>query len=411
MILGVVFGLIINGIGTGSQFTRDWISPFGEIFINLLKLIAVPIVIISLAKGITDLKSLSTLTRIGGRSILLFAITTIAAVLIGLALVNILRPGGDVEIGKLEELSGKYEGIAVERIDIKQNADNGPLDFFVNLVPENFVDAASNNSDMLQVIFFTVFFSICLLLIAPDRQQPLIDLFDIINEVLLKMVDVIMWFAPYAVFALMASLVIETSDPALFYALMNYALILVGGMILILILYVAGIAVFTKMKPLHFVRGILPAQLVALTTSSSMATLPVTMECVEDNLKVEKEVSSFVCPVGATLNMDSTSLMQAIAAVFVCQVVGYELTLTHQLTIVLTASLASIGAAGAPSAGIVMLIMVLESIGFPSEHLPFAIAMILAVDRPLDMGRTVVNITGDSFVSVLVNQSLDKHET
>ena len=409
MALGLLAGYFAMRSGFGIAFIKNWISPFGEIFINLLKLIAVPLVVISLAKGVTDLRDLSTLSKIGGRSIILFLITTVGAVIIGLLLVNTFQPGSHVSSENLVMLSDDYTDIATDKIEIRSDVEKGPLDFFVNLVPENFVDAASNNSNMLQVIFFTLFFSICLLLISAERQKPLIELFGILNEVILKMIEVIMWFAPYAVFALMASLVIETANPELFVALLNYAIILIAGMVLILILYVVAITLFTDVPGAKFVKGIFPAQLVALTTSSSMATLPVTMECVEENLGVSKEVSSFVCPVGATLNMDATSLMQAIAAVFVCQVVGYELTFSNQLTIVLTASLASIGAAGAPSAGIVMLIMVLESVGFPSEHLPFAIAMILAVDRPLDMGRTVVNISGDSFVSVMVHKGIRKH--
>jgi len=222
--------------------------------------------------------------------------------------------------------------------------------------------------------------------------------------VMLKIVDMIIAFSPYAVFALMASLFVEIKDPAIFTALIKYSAVLLFGMLILLILYPLLTQLLTGMPFMKFVKGILPAQLVALSTSSSMATLPVTMECVVDNLEVEDEIASFVCPIGATINMDATSLMQSIAAVFVCQVIGFELSVGNQLTIIVTATMASIGAAAAPSAGIVMLVLVLESVGFPSDKLPLALAMILAVDRPLDMWRTVVNISGDSFVSVIVGK-------
>lgn len=411
MVLGVIVGLISSQIDGAVSFSQDWINPIGKIFINLLMLIAVPLVIVSLAKGVADLRDFATLSRIGGRSILLFLITTVGAVILGLILVNYFEPGANLNVENLQSISEDYRDIASDKIEIGTIEQEGrPLDFFVDLVPQNIFEAMSQNGKMLQIIFFTLFFSICLLLIPAERRRPITELLDVSNDIVLKMVEVIMWTAPYAVFALMVSLIVETTDGDLFSALMSYALILVAGMMIILIFYVVVIRFFTSIPTLKYINGILPAQLVAFTTSSSMATLPVTMECVEENLGVEKEVSSFVCPVGATLNMDSTSLMQAIATVFVCQVVGHELDFSDQLTIVLTGSLASIGAAGAPSAGIVMLIMVLESVQFPTEHLPFALAMILAVDRPLDMGRAVVNISGDCFVSVLVAESLNKRK-
>ena len=280
------------------------------------------------------------------------------------------------------------------------------------MVPDNIFSALGNNGQLLQVIFFTVLFSVSLLLIPEDDQKPIVRLIDSLNKVMLKIVDLVIAFSPYAVFALMATLIVEIKDPAIFKALLNYSLVLLLGMGILLILYPLLARAFTGMPIMKFAKGILPAQLVALTTSSSMATLPVTMECVVDNLGVEKEVVSFVCPIGATVNMDATSLMQSIAAVFVCQVIGFDLSIGDQLTIVLTATMASIGAAAVPSAGVIMLVMVLESIGFPSEKLPLALTMILAVDRPLDMCRTVVNISGDSFVSVVMGKgSLAKKGT
>ncbi len=409
MLLGLLIGWLGTQLNWGPGFIRDWIKPFGQIFINLLKLIAVPLVIVSLFKGIADLKNVAALSKIGGRTVVLYLFTTVVAVILGLFLVNTFVPGAGVSAETLIELSKDYQITIQSKLDNTSNpADKSPLDFLVNLVPQNFFGAVSSNGNMLQIIFFIVFFSVCVLLLPEERQQPLKDLFDSLNDVMLKMVDVIMWVAPYAVFALIAALVVETSNGELFIALLKYSAVLLSGMAILLLFYMLLIRIFTKMSPLKFAQGILPAQLVAFSTSSSMATLPVTMECVEENLGVEKEVSSFVCPVGATINMDATSLMQAIAAVFVCQVLDHDLTLAGQLTIVLTATLASIGAAAAPSAGIIMLVIVLESVGFPPELLPVALAMVLAVDRPLDMCRTVINISGDSCVSVLVANSLGK---
>ena len=260
------------------------------------------------------------------------------------------------------------------------------------------------NGKLLQVIFFTIFFGISLLLIAPGKQKILKSFFDGVNEVMLKVVDIIILFSPYAVVALIATLVVKTQNPEIFKALMSYALVLLFGMGVLLILYPILLRMLTGLPMQKFIKGILPAQLVAFSTSSSMATLPITMDCLEENLEIDQQVVSFVCPIGATINMDATSLMQAIAAVFVCQVIGHDIGWSDQLTIVMTATLASIGAAAAPSAGIIMLVIVLESVGFPSEQLPLALAMILAVDRPLDMCRTIVNISGDSFVAVLMHK-------
>ena len=412
IILGVFVGWLATQFDGGVDLVKNWIKPFGQIFINLLKLIAIPLVIVSLSKGISDLKDMATLSKIGGRTILFYLMTTVVAVILGLFLVNAFAPGSEVSPETLKELSGSYTSVVTEKLDANEGAQSiGPLDFLVKLVPQNIFSATTSNSNMLQVIFFTIFFGICLLLLPADRQRPLKELFDVTNEVMLKMVDLIMLTAPYAVMALIAALVAETTNGELFWALLNYSLVLLFGMALLLGFYALLVRFYAGLSPGFFYRGIFPAQLVAFSTSSSMATLPVTMECVEDNLGVENEVSSFVCPVGATVNMDATSLMQAIAAVFVCQVLGHELVLADQLMIVLTATLASIGAAAVPSAGIIMLVIVLESVGFPSQNLPVALAMILAVDRPLDMCRTIINISGDSCVAVMVAKSLGKLKT
>ena len=401
ILIGIVAGLIIGYISSlselGVKVILDYVKPIGTIFIKILKLIAVPLVIVSLAKGIAELKDIKKLSALGGRTIAWYLTTTVFAVILGLFLVNVFKPGSGLDIEALK-------GLTTDTFDLdsKKTTDVGPLDFFVRMVPSNVFSAISDNGKLLQVIFFTVLFSICLLMIPNKDQKPIVRLIESLNLVMLKVVDVIIAFSPFAVFALMATLIVEIKDPAIFAALLNYSLVLLFGMFVLLCLYPILVRTFTGMPIKNFVQGILPAQLVALTTSSSMATLPVTMECATDNLGVEDEVVSFVCPIGATVNMDATSLMQSIAAVFVCQVIGFELSIADQLTIVLTASMASIGAAAVPSAGIIMLVMVLESIGFPSDKLPLALTMILAVDRPLDMFRTVVNISGDSFVCVMV---------
>jgi Na+/H+-dicarboxylate symporter len=262
---------------------------------------------------------------------------------------------------------------------------------------------------MLQIIFFALFVGISLLLIPGKKAKPLMNFFDSLNEVVMKMVDLIMLFAPYAVFALLANVIIAFDDTEILLKLLVYAFCVVGGLLLMIGFYLVLVSIYTKKSPIWFLKQISPAQLLAFSTSSSAATLPVTMERVEEHLGVDKEVSGFVLPVGATINMDGTSLYQAIAAVFIMQVIWPEgLTFSNQIVIVATALLASIGSAAVPSAGMVMLVIVLESIGFPEELLPIGLALIFAVDRPLDMCRTTVNVTGDATVSMIIAKSLGK---
>jgi len=408
MLAGIVFGLVVSNFG-GKSFVVDWIKPIGTIFINLLKLIAMPLIIASLIKGISDLKDISKFSSIGGRTIITYILTTIIAITIGLTLVNIVQPGNMIGQETLDELSKAYASDAETRVTNAQNQKSkGPLQFLVDMVPQNFFSAAGNNRNMLQVIFFTVLFGISMLLIGDKKAKPLVDFFDGLNEVVLKMVDLIMLIAPYAVFALLASIIVETSNPDIFKALAWYALTVVTGLALMIVFYLFVILFYTGKSPGFFLRGISPAQLLAFSTSSSAATLPVTMERVEEHLGVEKEVTSFVCPVGATINMDGTSLYQAVAAVFICQALDYDLSFADQLTIVLTALLASIGSAAVPGAGMVMLVIVLEAIGFPKEMLAVGLALIFAVDRPLDMCRTVINVSGDATVAMIVGKSVGK---
>ncbi len=403
MVLGVIIGILAQVTGL-SHIVIDWIKPFGKIFINLLKMIAIPLIIASLVKGVSDLQDISRFSKMGGRTILIYIFTTVVAVSIGLAMVNIIQPGNSIPTEVRESLmSSQMETVAAKQESAAKEGERGPLRALVDVVPENLMSAMANNGNMLQVIFFAIFFGIGMILIPAKKAKPVKEFFDGLNEVILKMIDLIMLGAPYGVFALLAALVAENDDLEVYKALGLYGLTVVSGLgIMIFIFYPLLVTLIAKGKYLDFLRGIAPAQLLAFSTSSSAATLPVTMECVEENLKVRSEVASFVLPVGATINMDGTSLYQAVGAVFIAQVLGYDLTLGQQLSIVVTATLASIGAAAVPGAGILMLIIVLESIGVPSE----GIGLILALDRPLDMCRTSVNVTGDAAVSLMVNKAV-----
>lgn len=405
MLLGLIFGFLMLQIEGGSGFTKAWIKPLGTIFVKLLKLIAVPLILASLIKGISDLKDISKFASIGVKTIIIYVITTVIAISIGLTLVNVFNPGdgvSDATISKLTETYATNSSVQGKIAEANRQQQSGPLDFVVDMIPENAFSALSNNKLMLQVIFLAIFLGISLLLIGEKRAKPLKDVFDSLNDVVLKMVDLIMLTAPYAVFALLANVVVSSGDPELLYALLFYASVVVGGLLLMVCFYLIVVAIVVKKNPFWFLKQISPAQLLAFSTSSSAATLPVTMERVQEHVGVDKEVSSFVLPVGATINMDGTSLYQAVAAVFIAQALNFDLTFTDQLMIVLTALLASIGSAAVPGAGMVMLVIVLESIGFPADKLAIGLALIFAVDRPLDMCRTVINVTGDATVSTVI---------
>ena len=405
MLLGVIFGFLMLQIEWGAAFIAAWIKPLGTIFVKLLKLIAVPLILASLIKGISDLKDISKFASIGLKTILIYVLTTVVAISIGLTLVNIFNPGDGVSDATISKLTATYannSSVQGKIAEAGRQQDSGPLDFVVDMVPENAFSALSNNKLMLQVIFLSIFLGISLLLIGEKRAKPLKDVFDSLNDVVLKMVDLIMLTAPYAVFALLANVVVSSGDPELLYALLFYASVVVGGLLLMVCFYLLVLVFVVKKNPFWFLKQISPAQLLAFSTSSSAATLPVTMERVEEHVGVDKEVSSFVLPVGATINMDGTSLYQAVAAVFIAQALNFDLTFADQLMIVLTALLASIGSAAVPGAGMVMLVIVLESVGFPADKLAIGLALIFAVDRPLDMCRTVINVTGDATVSTLI---------
>ncbi|WP_081211142.1 dicarboxylate/amino acid:cation symporter [Salegentibacter sediminis] len=405
MAAGVIFALILTNFSWGSEFVNDWIKPFGTIFINALKLIAVPLILGSLIKGISDLKDISKLSKMGTKTIGIYIGTTIIAVLIGLTMVNLIKPGNAITQETQQDLITSYEGDASSKIaDAEKQKEAGPLQALEDLVPDNIFAAAGDNANMLQVIFFAIFFGIGLILIPEKTAKPVKDFFDGFNEVILKMIDLIMLAAPYGVFALLAALVVESPSSDLFAALAMYGITVLIGLALMIGVYILLVWVFTKNKPSFFINGIAPAQLLAFSTSSSAATLPVTMERVEEHMGVHQEVTSFVLPIGATINMDGTSLYQAIAAVFIAQAFGMDLSIGAQLGIIATATLASIGSAAVPGAGMVMLVIVLAQAGIPEAGL----ALIFAVDRPLDMCRTVVNVTGDAAVSLMVAKSVDK---
>ena len=405
MVSGVLFGIIFSQITWGSIFISNWIKPFGTIFINLLKLIAMPLILASLIKGVSDLKDISKLSKIGGRTIIIYLCTTVLAVIIGLFLVNTISPGKSISEKTRNELMSSYKSDAAEKQSAAaKQIQTGPLQPLIDVFPSNIFNATTNNRNMLQVIFFALFFGIGMILIPEEKSKPVKNFFDSFNSIILKLIDLIMIISPYGVFALLAALVVESPSADLFVALGAYSLTLLLGLIMMIFIYIMIVKVFTGINPLNFIKGISPAQLLAFSTSSSAATLPVTMDRVENQLGVDKEVSSFVLPIGATINMDGTSVYQAVAAVFIAQAFGMDLSFTTQLGIVVTASLASIGAAAVPSAGMIMLIIVLGQAGIPEAGL----ALIFAVDRPLDMCRTIVNVTGDATVSMLVAKSVGK---
>lgn len=412
MLLGLVFGWLMTGSDDAKTIVSHWITPFGTLFVNLLKLIAVPLILASLIKGVSDLKDITKFKVMGIRTFVLYIVTTAIAIIIGLSLANIFQPGKGISTETVEKLKSVYvnnSSIQNKLSEADKQVQSGPLQFLVDIVPDNAFAAMSDNKLMLQVIFFAIFMGITLLLIPEDKGKPIKDLFDSLNEVVMKMVDLIMLTAPYAVFALLSTVVVSADNPDILVRLLYYALTVVVGLVLMYGVYLLLLTFLTQSNPFWVMKQLIPAQLLAFSTSSSAATLPVTMERVEEHIGVDTEVAGFVLPMGATVNMDGTSLYQAVASVFILQVLWPEgLFFQNQLTIVLTALLASIGAAAVPGAGMVMLVVVLDSIGFPRDLLPIGLALIFAVDRPLDMLRTTINVTSDAVVATIVAHSLGK---
>jgi Na+/H+-dicarboxylate symporter len=405
MALGIIWGLVAVNRGW-IEFTSFYIKPWGTVFINLLKLIAVPLIIVSLISGVSNLTDVSKLSKIGLKTISLYILTTVIAITIGLIIVNITRPGKVFPEEKAREFERKFSQNVKEKeskaLELKEVSPLKPL---VDIVPSNIFDSMTDNTKMLQVIFFAILFGIGMVMLPAEKVKPVKEFIDGLNEVVLKMIDIIMRMAPFGVFALLAALITDVAGDnpkdtvSLFAALGLYAVTVVAGLlVMIFVVYPLFISFFTKIKLPKFFRAVSPVQLLAFSTSSSAATLPFTMETAEEKLGISKETASFVLPLGATINMDGTSLYQAVAAVFLAQVYGMDLTLAQQLTIIVTATLASIGSAAVPGAGMVMLVIVLTAVGIPTE----GIALIFAVDRPLDMMRTAVNVTGDTTISSIV---------
>ncbi|MCB9034220.1 MAG: dicarboxylate/amino acid:cation symporter [Chitinophagales bacterium] len=399
MLLGVLIGYLANQCNA-QKLVIEFIQPFGTIFINVLKLIAIPLIVTSLIKGVTDIKDITKLSTLGVKTIGLYILTTVIAISVGLIMVSIIKPGKSVQPETRQILLEQYASEAIQK---KENANttkaNGTLQPLVDLFPSNIIESASNNGNMLQIIVVTLFFGIGLILIPFEKAQPVIAFFDGANEVLLKLIDLIMSVAPIGVFALMAAMIVNIPSADVFLALGKYMFTVIFSLLfLVIIIYGFLIRFFVKINLRRFFSAIAPAQLLAFSTASSAATLPLTMERVTEHLGVDDDISSFVLPLGATINMDGTSLYQAVAAVFIAQVLGIDLSFATQLGIIVTATLASIGSAAVPGAGMVMLVIVLEQAGIPLA----GIALIFAVDRILDMCRTVTNVTGDATVATLI---------
>ncbi|MDE2681008.1 MAG: dicarboxylate/amino acid:cation symporter [Verrucomicrobiota bacterium] len=408
LLLGTLYGVAAANWGWGG-FTANWIAPFGKIFLNLLKLIAMPLVLASLVCGVASLSDFKKLSRMGGKTIGLYLATTAVAVTIGLLVVNTINPGKKLPPETRAQLQEQYKSDVAKRSEVAEETKaRGPLQPLVDMVPSNFLEASGNNRAMLQVVFASLLFGAALVLVEERKRKPIYDVFAGLQEVVIKVVHLIMLMAPIGVFALIADTIstMAKDDPSQIISLLGSlgwycAAVIIGLALHATIVYLGLLKLLTPLSIKQFFKGIGQAQLLAFSTSSSGATLPVTMKCAEENLGVSKEVSSFVLPLGATINMDGTALYQAVAAVFIAQASGIELTLAAQVTIVFTAVLASIGTAAVPGAGIVMLIVILEAINVPGE----GIALILGVDRILDMCRTVVNVTGDSTVATIIAAS------
>lgn len=407
MIGGILTGIIALQFENGTAFVRDWIYPWGRLFIRLLQLIAVPLVIVSLVKGMIGLKDISRFSRLGGWALVFYLATTTMAVSIGLSTGLLVKPGKLVDQTKIEHIREAYQTAATEKeLAAEQSKQRGPLAFIEDIVPNNVFDAATDNSKMLQVIFFALFFGIAALTVNPEKIKPVVDCFDSLNDIILRMVDYVIRFAPYGVVALMAGIVVDYGgDISIFSALGVYALSVIAALLLILlVVYPLFIHFFTKTSAKSFMKTMYPVQLFAFTTSSSAATLPLTMNVTEKQLGVSEETASFILPVGATVNMAGTSCYQTIAVLFIAQVLGIDLSITQFLVLMGMCTISSIGTPAIPGGSFVILSIVLASIGIPAEGM----ALILGIDRPLDMLRTSVNVTGDATIAVLIDKPVNQ---
>ena len=402
MIAGIATGMLFISFGQG-EVVQLWIKPWGNIFIRMLQLIAVPLVLVSLIKGVTGIEDIRRFSQIGLKALLIYMSTTVCAILVGLALVLSVKPGNFVDAAVASQMKESYQHVVNEKMSAAEStSEQGPLSFLNDIVPDNLFAASSNNSKMLQVIFFAIFFGIAAISLPKEKTKAVLKVVDSLYDIILKMVDYIIRFAPYGVFALMAALVADnSSNLSIFAALGMYTLtVIVGLLLLIFVFYPLLVHLFTRIQTKHFIRSMYPVQLLAFTTSSSAATLPLNMETTERDLGISKEITSFVLPVGTTINMDGTSCYQAIAVVFIAQVMHIHLGWSELIAIVLLTTISSIGTPAIPGGSYVILTMVLSSVGIPADGL----ALILGVDRPLDMLRTSVNVTGDATVASIIDK-------
>jgi Na+/H+-dicarboxylate symporter len=394
LFLGIVVGLVFGPKAKSIEF-------IGTIFIRLITLVVVPLVFLSLTLGTASLGDIKKLGRVGLKSFLYFLLTTAIAITIGLLAANFLKPGTGLNEEVKQQLFRNYQQSAEAKISTVEEKPS-LISVLVNIVPTNPVKAMAEG-EMLQVIFLALIFGLCLTLIAQEKSRPVLQFFEGANETVLQVVNLVMKLAPYGVLALLAS-VIGQFGLGILLTLLKYAVVTITGLAFHA-LVIDGLLVrfLGRMKPGRFFKETTEAMLIAFSTSSSNASIPVALECL-DKLKVKKEYSSFVVPLGATINMDGTALYQGVAAVFIAQIYGIALSLPAQATIVLMAVLASVGTAGVPGAGMIMLAMVLKQIGVPLE----GVALILGVDRLLDMCRTTVNMIGNMAASVIIQHSEEK---
>ena len=408
MIAGIATGMLFISFGQG-EVVQLWIKPWGNIFIRMLQLIAVPLVLVSLIKGVTGIEDIRRCSQIGLKALLIYITTTVCAILVGLALVLSVKPGNFVDAAVASQMKESYQHVVNEKMSAAEStSEQGPLSFLNDIVPDNLFAASSNNSKMLQVIFFAIFFGIAAISLPKEKTKAVLKVVDSLYDIILKMVDYIIRFAPYGVFALMAALVADnSSNLSIFAALGMYTLTVIAGLLLLIfVFYPLLIHLFTRIQTKHFIRSMYPVQLLAFTTSSSAATLPLNMETTERDLGISKEITSFVLPVGTTINMDGTSCYQAIAVVFIAQVMHIHLGWSELIAIVLLTTISSIGTPAIPGGSYVILTMVLSSVGIPADGL----ALILGVDRPLDMLRTSVNVTGDATVASIIDKPRTKRK-
>jgi len=408
MIAGIATGMLFISFGQG-EVVQLWIKPWGNIFIRMLQLIAVPLVLVSLIKGVTGIEDIRRFSQIGLKALLIYITTTVCAILVGLALVLSVKPGNFVDAAVASQMKESYQHVVNEKMSAAEStSEQGPLSFLNDIVPDNLFAASSNNSKMLQVIFFAIFFGIAAISLPKEKTKAVLKVVDSLYDIILKMVDYIIRFAPYGVFALMAALVADnSSNLSIFAALGMYTLTVIAGLLLLIfVFYPLLIHLFTRIQTKHFIRNMYPVQLLAFTTSSSAATLPLNMETTERDLGISKEITSFVLPVGTTINMDGTSCYQAIAVIFIAQVMHIHLGWSELIAIVLLTTISSIGTPAIPGGSYVILTMVLSSVGIPADGL----ALILGVDRPLDMLRTSVNVTGDATVASIIDKPRTKRK-